>query len=150
MSVLYLRDIRKPGKYKYTHTHIYIYMTNIFGYAQNYLYCSITFFNWYRLPSNESCDTCGSRTAKRSKLNIVFVRVSSLRRVVIINHPVLVRRSIFGMSHGLTNTALALPPFPADAEEQHWRMRWIEMQPMQKNRYRYLKLTDVDFLFLLC
>ena len=39
---------------------------------------------------------------------------------------------IFGMSHGLTNTALALPLFTADAEVRHWRVQWIETHPMQK------------------
>ena len=29
---------------------------------------------------------------------------------------IIVRRSIIGMSHGLTNSALALPPFTAEAE----------------------------------
>ena len=45
---------------------------------------------------------------------------------------VFARRPIFGMSHGLANTALALSPFTADAEVQHQPMRWIKIHPMQK------------------
>jgi hypothetical protein len=52
---------------------------------------------------------------------IVFVRVSAFNRLV--SRPnrldatdVFVRRQISGMSHGLTNTALALLPFTTEAE----------------------------------
>lgn len=45
-----------------------------------------------------------------------------------------VRRQIFGMSHGLTNTALALSPFTTDAEVLHRRMRWIETHPNQQQK----------------
>jgi hypothetical protein len=33
-----------------------------------------------------------------------------------------VRRQIFGMCHGLTNTTLVLPPFTTDVEVRHRRM----------------------------
>ena len=36
------------------------------------------------------------------------------------------------MSHGLTNTALALQPLTADAEGQYWQMRLIETHSKQK------------------
>jgi hypothetical protein len=39
---------------------------------------------------------------------------------------VFMRKLILGMCHSLTNTALTLPPFIADAEGQ----QWIETQPM--------------------
>lgn len=45
-----------------------------------------------------------------------------------------VRKPIFGMFHGLTNAAVARPPSPADVEGCHWRMRWIETQPMQQQQ----------------
>ena len=39
---------------------------------------------------------------------------------------------IFVMSHGLTNTAVARPPFNADAEGRQRQMGWIETQPDQQ------------------
>ena len=42
---------------------------------------------------------------------------------------VFVGRPIIGMSHGLANTALALPPFISDAVGRYWWTRWIEKQP---------------------
>jgi hypothetical protein len=58
------------------------------------------------------------------------VRESQLTTELLIGRPnlsdatdVFVTRSIFRMSHGLTNIALALPPFPADAEGRYRRMR---------------------------
>ena len=45
-----------------------------------------------------------------------------------------VRRPILEMSVGLKNTALDLPPFTADVEEQYWWMQWIETQAMQKHQ----------------
>jgi hypothetical protein len=45
-----------------------------------------------------------------------------------------VRKPIFGMFHGLTKAAVARPPSPSDVEGCHWRMRWIETQPMQQQQ----------------
>ena len=52
----------------------------------------------------------------------VFVRVSSFHSRQ--NHSETTR--IFGLPHGLTNTALALLPFNTDAKMRHRQMQWIE------------------------
>ena len=70
---------------------------------------------------------------------IVFVRVSPFHRVIIIGSrpncsdatDIFVRRPIFGMSHGLTNTTIARPSSIVNAEGRHRRMWWIETQPVQ-------------------
>ena len=51
-----------------------------------------------------------------------------------------VRRQIFGLSHGLTNTSVARPPSTADVEGRHWRMRRIESKPTKKMDISSLKI----------
>jgi hypothetical protein len=58
---------------------------------------------------------------------------------------IFVRRPIFRMSNGLTNTALALPPFTASAEGQYRRKRC----PCKKKHLSF-KRIDFDGDFLNC
>lgn len=57
---------------------------------------------------------------------------------------IIVRRSIIGMSHGLTNSALALLPFTAEAEVWHQRLWRIEIHTIQKSDISSVKLTDFN------
>lgn len=125
MSVLFIGDIRKLRKYfcffnpyycwhKTTANLPFIFEKLVLGYIQT------------------GPVTCGDCRAKP-----VCSLVSSYHRVVIfISRPnrsdVFVRRMIFGMCPGLTNSTVALPFSTAVAEGRHRRIQWIEMQPMQK------------------
>uniref|UniRef100_A0A4W5NWP6 FAT atypical cadherin 1a n=1 Tax=Hucho hucho TaxID=62062 RepID=A0A4W5NWP6_9TELE len=53
------------------------------------------------------------------------------------------------MSYGLTNAALALSPFTADAELRHRRMQWIETHPLQKKHISTLNLQIFMGIFIM-
>ena len=60
------------------------------------------------------------------------------------------RKLIFGMSHVLTNIALALPPFTENAEVWHQRLWKIEKHPVQKKgEISSFKLTDSNGDFII-
>ena len=85
--------------------------------------------------SDESCEACGNPRAKQA---CRYSRVYDSHTFPCRGHNCscrpnrseatddFVRRPFFRMSHGLTNTALALSPFTADVEVRHPRMRRIE------------------------